>query len=809
MVQELVNFLLPNNIVTTIFYKIIYMSIIGSFVGISILIIRKFFDTKISPKWKCVLWTIFLITLLVPFRFEIKTNLEFENKFINNLEAIPQIANVEKKQEDIESSKSILDSNLIVSDLINKKVDEEITENNVIKKQQTFKDTLLLVIIPYVWSFIVLGFIVSFVIGYFCINKKIKNNKCEDIIINTILKKCLDELKINKNIKIYYQDYNNLTSIFGIFNSKILISREVLNLDDDSIKYIFIHELAHFKRKDLIFNLIMLLILSIHFFNPIVWYIFKKIREDIELAADEFVIRKINQNEIKQYGLTLIHMLELNQTNNYAMNFLCMSDTERNMGRRIKMIKNPLKNKFFSAIFVVLLIIIIASIVFIKATGKENPIIPIENEVISLSQNYEHLWSEPKEYTSLEDYKEKNAPPIEYTSNEFREVSDDEKAKLISEDDAKKIGKEIINKIGYTTEDIKTIELEKNGMSSAKYDYQIRTTNGLRLNINAENGEFLYFLYNDLIKERFENEKLSDEELKNLVLNLYDSFDFLNQDYEFYTCEVNITAQGVGDANSSNYKQYTKEEYTAKFYEKQASGVINKYNGILIRFFIVDGKALISGINCYDEIEGNQLYSSKEYIQEDNKVELTEQEAIKIAKDKDSSISNNKIKKVRTELISNMINYQVWAWEKGYSNEELSNRTEPTNEVEGSTIYPKYYYDKYYVRNTYEVVIMYEIDEDEKLEMNIEEKFGKVYYIDATTGEILGGRTLNTFSDIRIENDYLFDEEDNYTCYKTTYYDKKTNEKIWEYERELSDEIKAQFYIKKDEKPNTVSYNIY
>ncbi len=803
MVRELVNFLLQNTIIATIFYKAVYMSIIGSFVGILILIIRKIFDNKISPKWKCILWGIFLFTLIVPFRFELQTNFEYKNEFINNLEAIPQIASAEKKQEDIETSEKVLDSNLMVSDLINQNIDDKITENNIIKKQQSIKDVLLLIVVPYIWCFTVLGFILSFIIGYFGINKKIKNNKCDDIIINTILKNCLEELKINRNIKIYYQNCNNLTSIFGIFNSKILISREVLKLDDNSIKYIFMHELAHFKRKDLVFNLVMLLAVSLHFFNPVIWYIFKKVREDIELAADEFVVKQINQNEIKQYGLTLIHMLELNQTNNYAMNFLCMSDTERNMGRRIKMIKSPLKNKFFSAIFVILVIVIISSIVFIKVTGKENSIIQVQSDITPTIQNYEHLWSEPKEYTSFEDFEEKMKPSEEYTS----EINDEEKKNLISEDDAKKIGKEIINKIGYVTEDIKTIKLKKNVISDSKYSYEMKTTSGLWLYINAENGKFTSFRYDNLIKEKFENEKLSDEELKILVLNLYKSFDFLDQDYVFYTCEANITAQGVGDVNSPNYKQYTKECYTATFYERQASGVLNKYNFISIGFYIADGKTLISGINCSDQIKGYNSYSYAEYIYNDNKVEITEEEAIKIAKDKDSSISNNKIKKVRTELINNMTNYQVWAWENNLTTDKLYNKATVENE---SAEYPKYYYDKYYVRNTYEVVIIYEVSKDEVSNMGFLDKLlGKVYYIDATTGEILGGRPLSMFSDMRIENDYLFDEEDNYICYKSTYYDKKTGERIYEDDKELNEELKSKFYIKKDEKPNTVSYNIY
>lgn len=803
MVQELINFLMEHNVIAVIFYKILYMSIIGSFVGILILVIRRIFDKKITPKWKCIIWGVFIASLLIPFRFEIKTDFLPENKLINSIGTIQQVVNVEKNIEEDEANGEILNSALLVSDLINKEIDSSSEVNLLVnQKQYTIKDILLQIVIPYSWFLIVIVFLLFFILGYRNISKKVKNNKCDDVIVNNILKNCLEELNIKSNIKVYYQNYKKVTSIFGIFNSKILISKETLKLEDEELKYVFLHELAHYKRKDLILNMIMLLMLSIHFFNPIVWYLFKRIREDIELAADEYVIRNMSKNEIKQYGLTLIRMLELNQTNDYAINFLCMSDTERNMERRIKMIKNPFKNKLVNVIFVILIIVILTSIVFVKSSGKENMLLPVENNISMLNQNYEHLWTEPKETTSYEEYQELTG----FTGGQDTKVTDEEMTKLISKEEAIEIAKEILNKVGYTDEKIETTKCEKNCISTAKYNYEIKTTNGLYVYIDAENGKFEWFIYRNLIKKQFENESLSDNELKILCLNLYNSFDFLDRGYEFYNCKKSITAMGEGDPNSPDYKQYTKEEYTATFYKKQDSGILNKYKAISISFYVVDGTALIEGITHQDEVKSKEMYYSNiEYISEDNEVEISEEIAIQIAKEKDAFISNNKIKYVRTELITNMTNYDVWTWENGYERNELYKTVDLDNNTQ--TSYPKYYYDKYYVRNTYEVVIYYECEGNQPDLWNGD--LGRVYYIDATTGEILGGRIISAVTDIDIENDYLFDEEDNYTCYKTTYYDSKTREKIYEYEHELSDEMKSQFYIKKDEKPNTVSYNIY
>lgn len=56
-----------------IFYKILYMSIISTIIGLIILIIQKIFDKKISPKWKCIIWLVYIFSLLIPFSF--KTNI--------------------------------------------------------------------------------------------------------------------------------------------------------------------------------------------------------------------------------------------------------------------------------------------------------------------------------------------------------------------------------------------------------------------------------------------------------------------------------------------------------------------------------------------------------------------------------------------------------------------------------------------------------------------------------------------------------------------------------------------------------------
>ena len=55
-------------ILQIVFSNVLYMAGMATLVAIIILILRKAFDKKISPKWKFAMWGLLLISLIIPFR---------------------------------------------------------------------------------------------------------------------------------------------------------------------------------------------------------------------------------------------------------------------------------------------------------------------------------------------------------------------------------------------------------------------------------------------------------------------------------------------------------------------------------------------------------------------------------------------------------------------------------------------------------------------------------------------------------------------------------------------------------------------
>lgn len=335
-----------SNFISLIFYKVLYMSIIGSLIGILIFFLIKLFDNKLSAKIKCFMWIIPVVFLLIPIN-RIQINI---NKNLSIVSAIDQV-----------------ETALIGTyDLINDNVPQISYEKDPITsetlKTETIKDSsfskICYRILPIIWiSFYIIGttlFIISNIKMHI---KTTKTLKYIDYRLKNILTICKMKLKINKRIEIRIQDFNKSPCIYGIISPKILIPEEFITKDDKTLENIFMHELSHYKRRDMLTNYILLLTLTIHWFNPIVHYFFKRIRQDMELATDETALSKMNKAEKKQYGMTLISLLASYQNERIVVKSLCMADDNKNMERRIKMISLSTKFKKYKKIITLLVLI--------------------------------------------------------------------------------------------------------------------------------------------------------------------------------------------------------------------------------------------------------------------------------------------------------------------------------------------------------------------------------------------------------------------------------------------------------------------
>lgn len=77
-------------------------------------------------------------------------------------------------------------------------------------------------------------------------------------------------------------------------------------LSQENRQYILAHERAHLRRWDHVYKLFAFLILSVHWFNPLVWVAYRLLCKDIEMACDQRVVREMPLEQRKAYSLALL-----------------------------------------------------------------------------------------------------------------------------------------------------------------------------------------------------------------------------------------------------------------------------------------------------------------------------------------------------------------------------------------------------------------------------------------------------------------------------------------------------------------------
>lgn len=187
-----------------------------------------------------------------------------------------------------------------------------------------------------------------------------KQKLCSDEKILQLVSKCKKDMGIKSKILIISDKNSSSPAIFGFINPRLILPKEVCDkVNYDELRYIILHEMAHLKRKDTIIGFIISILQILHWFNPILWYAFYKMRQDREVACDAFALSYIDSNDYTKYGYTIIKLLENYKRCNGICGVQCIVNDKHGLKRRITMISLFKKNSYkWSAITIVLLILI-------------------------------------------------------------------------------------------------------------------------------------------------------------------------------------------------------------------------------------------------------------------------------------------------------------------------------------------------------------------------------------------------------------------------------------------------------------------
>lgn len=255
-----------------------------------ILLVRKIFQKQLSAKGQYNLWFLLFIALILPF---IPVQLyPFDYSYITT---------------DVNESKGTSQSFTIT---------EEVQKSNWLEDYSISVNgsnlEYLNILTACIWITGVLVMAILATMAWLEI-RKIRRTiyRLENKDVLFLFEQCKKQLNLSAHIIVGESPLVKSPMTFGLFKNYVVLPvnfNEWLSMDE--IKYIFLHELNHYKYKDIATNYLIVIFQIIYWFNPLVWIAFRKMRLDREIACDHAVLSSLDENCHREYGLTIINFID-------------------------------------------------------------------------------------------------------------------------------------------------------------------------------------------------------------------------------------------------------------------------------------------------------------------------------------------------------------------------------------------------------------------------------------------------------------------------------------------------------------------
>ncbi len=352
---------------------IVISSLMGSILIFLILFAKLVFNNKVSANWHYYIWFLLLLRLIVPFTPE--SPISIYNLLIHGTE---QMTFSHYTPAFSEPGSPLMEAGIYdgISTDINDNPEQLYSgqvQPNVIDSPgpndgNSFNWKVVLLLVWLAGAALAAGYAIYV---NFKLWSQIRHEpQLDNASIIEIVQNCKSVMNVSASIPIVVTNRIHAPALFGTINPKLILPENIIkNLSDKQIKYICLHELAHWKRKDIWLNWITVILQILHWFNPVIWYGFYRMHQDCELACDSLVLSSIEPEQRKEYGHTIIQVLQMRLIPQWIPGAAGMLTGKSHIERRITMIADYQKK---SLLFTIVSVIVLAAVGLLGCTNAQN-----------------------------------------------------------------------------------------------------------------------------------------------------------------------------------------------------------------------------------------------------------------------------------------------------------------------------------------------------------------------------------------------------------------------------------------------------
>jgi len=136
-------------------------------------------------------------------------------------------------------------------------------------------------------------------------------------------------------------------ALFGFIRPRLLLPLAMVEeAGQEEMRYVFLHELAHLKHRDIYLGWLTSLLQILHWFNPLVWFAFHRMRADRELSCDAFVLSRTGNEKSQEYGRAIVGLLRRFSRSRPLPAMAGILENQSQLKRRITMIAQFKKGSY-------------------------------------------------------------------------------------------------------------------------------------------------------------------------------------------------------------------------------------------------------------------------------------------------------------------------------------------------------------------------------------------------------------------------------------------------------------------------------
>ena len=317
----------------SIFLELVKLSLTGSLFALAVMLVRLIF--RKAPKWLfCVLWGVVALRLICPVSIESAVSLVPDR--LASGQIITNVGNEYVGEVDIIYESDVGYNNAVQAGrqpVFSNEGYYVVTEKNSLEAPKTVEETVYPVL-GWIWL-AGMGLMFAYTaVSYLVLRKRMS-----------------EATRLRENI--WQCEQVESPFVLGMIKPRIYLPYAITESD---MMNVIAHEQAHICRKDHWWKPLGFLLLSVHWFNPVLWFAYILLCRDIEAACDEKVIKHMEKDDVRAYSTALLNC----SVHRRRIAACPLAFGETGVKERIKRVMNYKKPAFWIILVAILICTVVA-----------------------------------------------------------------------------------------------------------------------------------------------------------------------------------------------------------------------------------------------------------------------------------------------------------------------------------------------------------------------------------------------------------------------------------------------------------------